>query len=327
MTELPVLHTSERSLSKRCPQAWWWKYVEHLQSTGAQADALWFGIGVHEALAVWYKKGKRRGVHPAKTFAEWAGEEVAYAKTWLDEEFEESKWEDATELGIGMLENYVDHYGKDPQWEVIAVEQPFAVTVKRGGEGVAVFRSRWDGVIRDLDDGQVYLLEHKTANQISTAYLELDDQAGAYWAVAGPVLRAKGILKPDEEIAGIQYNFLRKIMPDDRPQNEFGEYLNKNGDVSKNQGAPRFVRPEPLERSPRERAVQMGRLADEVAVMNAMKTGVIPVVKKTSRDCPRCEFYAMCIAHERGGSGYQSIRKALYTEVDPYEDDAKSAAW
>lgn len=330
MTNLPTVRTSERYAFRRCPRKWWWSYREGLTPKYAGADALWFGIGVHIALAEWYQKGKKRGPHPADTFAAWAGDEQRYiAAAYSDHERgddERAKYEDALELGPAMLEAYVDHYGKDSQWNIIATEQPFSVQVTRAGKPIAIFASTWDGVLRDEEDGQIYLLEHKTASAIRTAYLELDDQAGAYWAVAGPILRSRGILKADERIAGIYYNFLRKARPDDRPENALGQKLNQNGDVSKRQPPPAFVR-EVIERAPREQHTQMKRLADEITLMNGMRTGELPILKNTTKDCTFCEFFIPCRLHERGGNAYKEVLKADFIQRDPYEDNRKSAAW
>lgn len=364
--DLPVLRTSERAIFKRCPWRWWQEFRMGYRPRGIQADALWLGVGIHIALAAWYQPGKKRGRHPAETFAEWCGSEIAYAKTYLDETFDDAVWYDAKELGIAMLDGYVEHYGKDQQWHVIATEQPFAVKLFRLGEPVAIFKSRWDGVVRSLVDGRIYLVEHKTASQIMLPYLEMDDQGGSYWAVASQVLRAKGILKPKEDIAGIIYNFLRKAMPDERPQNGQGLYLNKptkehyvaaligvdgwtedrlrklkvddldsvaaanylvvEGDISKSQPPPRYVR-EIIERSRIEQRTQLDRIADEVTVMNAVRDGTIPLTKTPTKDCPRCPFWMPCQLHERGSlHAFQEVLQADYIQEDPYLDDQKSAA-
>jgi PD-(D/E)XK nuclease superfamily len=322
---LPILRTSERAAFKRCPRFWWWAYREGWTPKVKQADALWFGIGIHEALAQWYKKGTRRGPHPADTFAEWAGDEIAYAKTYLTESFDEPVWEDTRELGIAMLEEYEHHWGKDSQWDIIAIESSFRVKITSKGQPIAIFRSRWDGVLRDKGDSRIYLLEHKTANQVVTAYLELDDQAGAYWAVAGPILRARGVLKESEEIAGIVYNFLRKRMPDKRPRNAEGLYLNKNGSVSKQQPLPQFVR-EYVLRSPHEHATQMQRLADEVTIMSSIRAGELPVIKNPTKECIRCAFLTPCKLHERGGTAYKTVLKADFVQKNPYEDTRESSS-
>jgi hypothetical protein len=280
-----------------------------------QADALWFGIGVHEALAQWYLKGKRRGPHPADTWEQWCGEEINFARTYLDDTFDEPIWVDARELGIAMLEEYTNHYGRDTQWDIISIEQPFRVRITRDGEAIAYFASRWDGVLRNAEDGKIYLLENKTASQITLAYLELDDQAGSYWAVASQLLRAKGILKPTEHIEGIIYNFLRKTMPDERPQDD---------EVSKRQPPQPFVRTM-IERSEREQRTQLERIADEVTVMNAMRQGIIPITKTATKDCPRCPFWVPCTLHERGSDSYRTVLKNNYRQEDPYQDMRKAA--
>ena len=330
MIELPTVRTSERGAFRRCPQKWWWAYRLGLTPKHRGADALWFGIGVHEALAKWYGKGKKRGPHPADTFLDWIGDEeaqipAAYADHERAED-ERAKYEDARELGEAMLVSYVEEYGKDEQWNVIAIEQSFSVRVTRNGEPIANFASTFDGVVYDEEDGQFYLIEHKTASSINTAYLALDDQAGAYWAVAGPLLKARGIMKEDQRLAGIQYNFLRKTKGDDRPRNEGGAYLNKDGSVSKKQPPRRYVR-EVVERLPVEQRSQMSRLADEVRIMNGMRSGELPVTKSTTKDCTFCEFFIMCQLHERGGDSWKEVAKADFTRRNPYEDSRKSASW
>lgn len=324
MADLPILRTSERGAFKRCAFRWYLEFRMGYRQNSPQADALWFGVGIHESLAQWYQKGTKRGIHPADYFDSWAGVEIAFARTYLDDTFDEPVWVDARELGIAMLDEYVAYYGKDPQWDVISTEQQFKVRILQAGKPVAYFTSRWDGVVRDREDGLVYLLEHKTAAQIVTAYLELDDQGGSYWAVASQLLRNAGILKPNERIAGIIYNFLRKAFPDDRPQNEEGLRLNKDNSVSKRQPPQPFVRAM-VERSPKEQAHQLQRIADEVTVMNAVRNHTIPITKTPTKDCPRCPFWIPCNLHERGSDSYKTVLKTNFRQEDPYKDTRKSA--
>lgn len=322
---LPLVTTTSRSTFRRCPQKYIWRFEEGLTRNGESADALWFGTGIHIALAGWYMKGTRRGPHPADTFADWCDGEIREIRASREEWDDKAKYEDARELGIAMLENYVEEYGKDEDWYIIAIEQPFKIRVTSHRVPVALFMSAWDGVYRSRRNGRVYLIENKTASQVSTAYLELDDQAGVYWAVAGEWLRKKGILKPGEEIAGIMYNFLRKTRGDDRERNEGGAYLNKDGSVSKKQPSPAFVR-HLVERSPREQKTQLDRLANEVAVMNAVRAGDIPVTKNTTRDCTWCEFFDMCRLHERGSRAWRELARTQFTKEDPYARYRKSAS-
>lgn len=326
--KLPVITTSERTTFRRCPQKWWWRYRMGLVPRGETVDALWFGIGIHEALAQWYRKGRKRGILPAVFFAKWCGEEEREIRaSYSDREtewYDEPKFEDSRDLGVAMLEAYIARYGHDEDWDVIATERQFRVLVTWHGESIAEFWSTWDGVYRDLRDGRVKLMEHKTAAAVQTAYLELDDQGGSYWAVAGPVLRQEGTLKPGEQIKEISYNFLRKARPDPRPQDETGAYLNMDGTISKRQPPEAFVR-HPVERFPAEHQAQMERLAKEVAVMNAMRSGQLPVTKSTTRDCTFCEFFLMCQLHEKGGDSWMSLMQADFVQQDPYGRYTKSA--
>jgi PD-(D/E)XK nuclease superfamily len=327
---IPILRTSERSSFKRCWQQWFWAYRMGLTTRGESADALWFGIGVHEALAAWYLKGKKRGPHPADTFDAWCGDQIRHVRaafTDRDREwYDEPLFLDARELGVAMLEEYIKKYGRDEHLYILAIEQPFLVTIKDDGVPVVKFGSRFDGVARDESaDDAVVLLEHKTAAQIQLAYLEIDDQAGAYWAVATQVLRAQKLIGKDDSLSGILYNFLRKSMPDDRPKNELGESLNKNGTISKRQPTPAFVR-ELVERSPKEIAAQLQNIADEVSVMNRVRSGDLPILKSRTRDCTWCQFFAMCRLHDRGNSAWRELAKSEYTQRDPYVDQRKSAS-
>ena len=72
-----------------------------------------------------------------------------------------------------------------------------------------------------------FIVTHNTARQIKTTHLRLDDQAGAYWAIAEAILRSQGKLKKGERIKGILYNFLMKSPMDERPVNPDGLSCNK----------------------------------------------------------------------------------------------------
>ncbi len=220
------LRTSERGTFKRCPARWRWSYLENLVSI-RNKPALWFGSAVHEALALWYLEGTTRGPHPAETIAlvlEGMRKIVVY------DEDDEAKYVDACLLGEQMMNRYVDFYGTNSSWDVIATEQTFQVWIPHP-DGT---NPRWiryvgtaDGVFRDLETDEIFLMEHKTAAALKTDHLPLDDQAGSYWAVMNSKLRTMGVLRKGDSIAGIRYNFLRKALNDERPKNEEGLYTNK----------------------------------------------------------------------------------------------------
>lgn len=232
----PIIRTSERTAFKRCTWAWWQRYRMGLVPRGAIRDALWFGTGVHIALAGWYSgPGMKRGPHPAETFAAWADGEIRSIKTsntfgTAAEALIEDKLVPALELGTVLMQEYVKLYGRDDSWSVIQPEYSGQLDIADPYENnqiLAIYAFTYDGVYRDLSDGKIWLMEHKTARSISTEHLQLDDQGGAYYATAATNLRAAGLIRPKERLQGINYNFIRKSLPDQRPRNPEGYFTNK----------------------------------------------------------------------------------------------------
>lgn len=227
--EVPLLRTSERSSFKRCRWQWENGYVLCLKpATGA--PALRFGSLVHEALRVYYKKGTKRGPHPAITFATlYEAELEARGKMGFRED---DDWVDAATLGEGMLNAYVEHYGNDDRWSVLAVEHPFQVPVHhpRTGKLWFYYTGVIDLCVRDRETQFTGLVDHKTTSSDPTKFinqLNLDEQAGAYWRYGRQALYEAGLLRQDKELNGIIFNFLKKKLPDERPQNAEGQCLNK----------------------------------------------------------------------------------------------------
>lgn len=240
----------------------------------------------------------------------------------------EPEWIEAVALGEQMLLGYHEHWGGDPDWDVVNTEEAFQIQIPSpldNDDIVAIFCSTFDGVYWDRRLKQFRLMEHKTAAAVQTGYLDQDDQGGAYWAVADQVLHHKGILEAKQHISGIEYNFLRKAKPDDRPRNDDGMALNKDGSVSKNQPAPLFVR-KPVKRTPKQQRIQIGRIGSEVAAMNMFRSGALKLYKNPTRDCSwDCSFYEMCKLHD-SGADWKEFRAIAYNVQDPYADHRKSAS-
>lgn len=237
----PKIRASERVAFQRCPQAWWWRYRDGLVPKAAPADALWFGTGVHLAFAEWYcGPGKKRGPEPAETWSKYAkAMELAYVRTDDPDDETAAKYVDAHDLGVTMLEGYRAKYGRDSHMLVVKPERQFSLQIpwpdnaanfwspETLGEVMAELVGTYDLVWRHADTGLIWLEEHKTAKTISLGHLSLDNQAGTYWATAARDLQREGVLKGNEFLAGIEYNFLRKAVPDDRPTDAEGYATNK----------------------------------------------------------------------------------------------------
>ncbi len=318
-----ILRTSERRDFKRCVWRWHMGWRQGLRPF-RDSNPLWFGIGVHEALANWYLLGKKRGPHPAETWRKYIKEE-AKRLSYIDWGTEDEKRVNLLDLGEEMMVNYVDHYGRDLHTSTIAIEQPFEVSVFDPDDPdvlLAIFAGTFDGVYRDLNTGELWLWEHKTAAAIQTNHLPMDPQASGYWLVADTVLREKQLIGPEEFISGIMFNFLLKKPRDTRARDENGLCLNKDGSVSKNQPAPLFQRV-PVYRTPAERETQLQRIVDDLRVMRAFRgKDRLPLIKNQTKDCSwDCNFYKMCQLHEQGEDGdWQAFRDVSYSRRDPYAD-------
>lgn len=319
-----LLRTSERSVFKECRQRWAWAYLDGLRSTAPPGPALRFGSLYHEALAAYYRPGRRRGPLPATTFARLYQEQTSDF-TIRDQN---DQWVDALAMGVSMLEAYVERWEGEDIY-IVAPEMSFRVNLKDVGGAPFTYIGRFDALGYDLGEKEFFIFEHKTATAIATAHLALDEQAGSYWAFAPQWIRH--LLKTGKiprlphnmGLNYILYNISRKALPDARPRNDEGQYLNKNGSVSKVQPPPYFHR-EKVYRSSADRRVMIRRIRQEAWEMRMVREGKLPIYKNPSygypdRHCESCPFFAICELHETG-SDWRSVAEMSYVKADPYED-------
>jgi len=319
------IRTSERSTFMRCPQKWEWSYLQRLKPNYT-SPPLRFGSLVHDALAEYYRPNKtaaiKRGPHPAKTFDRLYVAQLEAGMSEFGMVDESEVWVDARGLGNAMLTNYIERYGKDQRYRIIAPELPFQIDIvdPETGEYLCTYVGTFDAVIEDLETAEIGLFEHKTAASISTGHLPLDEQASSYWAYAPDWLRSQGILRPDQDLDFILYNFLRKSEKDDRPENELGQKLNQNGSVSKKQPPPLFHR-ERVYRGTQDRISLMWRVIHQAREMEMYRDGRLTIYKRPMNGCVGmlgCEFRDMCEVHETG-SDWEAIRDSMFHEWEPYE--------
>jgi len=291
-----------------------------------------FGKFGHIALENWYIPGNVRGRHPAETWDEitsdyWDSVKNESAK-YVDDEIE-GTWEDARKLGHEMLMNYVDQYGHDDHWEVLWVEKPgaqlipnprAAVDARLKNQLIVNYCYTMDLIVRDhLHDGRIRYVDHKFVKSIVTEHLQLDDQNGGYLAIGTHELRRLGIIKPTEAVRDLVYNFVRKSLPPDKPRNQWGEYLNKDGSIMKRPPPPFFER-YTVSRTAAERNSQIKAIGNEALHMKAIRQGKLPLYKTPTRDCKwDCVFFNLCQVHESGGDA-EEVKEGLFRKEDPYAE-------
>ena len=312
MTTQKLVRTSERTSFNRCRWAWDLSFNKKLRQR-RDAPVLRFGTLCHEALAAYYKVGKKRGPHPAKTFLQVYERDVresgefAILAGWDDEgnpHWEDSDWVDAKELGVELMEQYVEFYGGDPEWEVLAVEVPFKVPVHnpRTGRFMFYYVGILDLVIRHMPTGRVWIWDHKTTKAIDLTALGLNEQAGSYWTFGVEWLVDQGLIdsKVFDDLSGLTFNFIRRARRDPRPHNELGQALNKDGSVSKRQPSKIFHR-EPTYRAEYDREQVRRRAMNDFREMEMVRNGDLATKKSPSAwHCKGCAWLDVCELHETG---------------------------
>ncbi len=215
-------HISPTSLASfsDCRLQWYWSGPMGYRRVERQM-AFDLGIGVHEALAEFYRAQMQgKTLDPVKYFTRWADFQIAHLPDEATDEDLTTLVEVRT-LGIAMLEGYVEEYQED-QFEILAVEEEVRRPLPETDWFIQV---RIDTLVRDYKKRRrVFVLEHKTFGTLNEGYLEKDNQfALEAWCAEKLV---------DEEVAGVIWNGLRKQIPSARTKNPMFErrhlYINEH---------------------------------------------------------------------------------------------------
>lgn len=320
-----LLRTSEAVSFKRCEQQWHWNFIDRIRPR-TDAPALRFGDLVHQALAIYYKPGRKRGRKPWLSFEKLYQDQLDAELTRLAIKVPEGSWFDAMELGTGMLRGYVERYkDRDEEYEVISSEQTFQWAMEVGGVGVCYVVGTFDGVWKRLTkDKGLWFKEFKTTGgAIQFDGLQMDEQAGRYWTFGPKWLRQEGILGPKQDLEGILYTVMRKALPNpDYTYNELGQKLNQDGSVSKSQPGKNFDSA-PIFRDRHDREVMEERVREEFVRIASHRQGIVKPIKNPGPlfmpNCRGCAFRDMCELHEAGGD-WEEMRRQTMERWDPYAD-------
>lgn len=193
MASAPIVSTySMWSLFRNCRKAVEWRYLDHLVPLQRDRN-LHFGSLIHECLQAW---------HQRRDLAEVLALIDRLCPHRLQDENQQRDWH----LATAMMRAYTVRYATD-DFEVIALEKNFEGPIVNPATGAASrsFRlaGKVDGIVRL--NSEYFILEHKTASQIDSDYLErlwTDFQITLY---AHYVEQTMGI-----PITGILYNVLVK---------------------------------------------------------------------------------------------------------------------
>lgn len=328
--DLPLIRHSERVDFKRCPKKWFWHWRMGLFPKSINFGALVLGTWTHAALAGWYGQPDRASLDLSVWFERHADADIKHAGDSLPEHVL-AQAEEARMLGVAMTTAYQSRYGADDDVNVMAVELPleFEITDEEG-KVIALHKLKPDMIYESSRDGNVWLMEHKTAKQIRLEHLPIDDQARPYAAMAETAMRRAGMLAKSQQFKGVMYNFLRKALPDERETNSKGQALNKNGTVSARQPTPVFVR-HPVVLSRKAKQIALMRLRIETRIVTQYAEAVRSkridpqfIPKTPHSSCPKlCQYFAMCVVEEQGGD-IKTMQETMYVRANPYTYDEET---
>jgi len=159
MSELMVTTYSMWKLFCNCRKAFEYRYIKKLVPKEID-DNLFFGSVIHECLEIWHRKRKLEKVikHLNQIYANRARDDHKL-----------SNWH----LATAMMSSYSEQYPIE-DFDVIALEKTFEGPIINPDTNAVsrsfVLAGKVDGLVQQ--DGQYFILEHKTASQIDAGYLE-----------------------------------------------------------------------------------------------------------------------------------------------------------
>lgn len=193
-----VLTYSALNTFRNCPRKYKLRYVDHLRRPESP-EALAFGSVIHNALERWYG----HDAHGAVT------RRLFEVLDYIDSQFPHRHGDDEQKqrwhLARAMFEGYAARYTSEP-FEIVEVEKEFTAEIRNPDTGrpsqTFVIAGKADGIVRL--DGELYLLEHKTASSISGDYLD------KLWTDTQIALYSHYLRELGYPIIGVLYNVLIK---------------------------------------------------------------------------------------------------------------------
>ncbi|QXJ40725.1 exonuclease [Curtobacterium phage Parvaparticeps] len=183
-----VVSYSELDTYRQCPLKHLLAYKHRFRKPPEAFSALSKGSLWHEVLEHHYEAIRRdqagRGGKPVPLRSE-----PKFLRELRAEILQELLTDDAGEqsetqaLIEWMYDGYVEQYGTDRDWEILAVEHAaqFLLPTQQYSPVPVEIKMKLDLVVKDRKTGKVWIIDHKSgANLPSQMDLEIDDQFGLY---------------------------------------------------------------------------------------------------------------------------------------------------
>jgi len=178
--ENKVVSYSELDTYRQCPLKHLWAYKERWKRPVAEGSALAKGSLWHLVLETHYLTLMDGGT---------LDQAIESVQPHLSDQASGLQTPDQ-ELIQWMYEGYIERYGDDKEWEILAVEYPFVINLADpdGNPSPYDIKGKIDLVVRNRLNGSIWVVDHKSGSQLpDTMDLEIDDQFGLYvWALNQP---------------------------------------------------------------------------------------------------------------------------------------------
>lgn len=180
---------------RNCPRKYHLRYLEQLQPR-EKAESLAFGTVVHSALELWYRStGDGNRLWKVLDHVD-----AQYPNRTSDPE-QKSAWQYTRALIAGYAARYPVE-----DFEVVEIEKVFTGEIRNPETGrpsqTFVMAGKVDGIVRL--DGELYLLEHKTAASLDGNYLD------KLWTDTQIALYSFYLRQLGYPVVGVIYNVLLK---------------------------------------------------------------------------------------------------------------------
>lgn len=190
--EKKITTYSSWSMFRNCRKMYQFKYIKHIKPVKKER-ALAFGSVIHQALYYWH--GNKNCLHVFN-----------YLNNEYSNRNNDPKQKKEWHLATAMLTGYAEKYAQEP-FEIKGRERPFKQPIINPATGRMSpkynIEGKVDGIIKQ--DGEYYLLEHKTTSQIDGNYLD------KLWTDFQITIYSKYIAQElNIPISGVLYNILCK---------------------------------------------------------------------------------------------------------------------
>ena len=190
-----ILTFSALNTFRGCPRKFKHRFLDFLQPRD-KAEALAFGSIIHGALELWYRLVD--DLHRLWTVLDFLDRQFPLR---AGDPVQKAGWQ----LARAMITGYAARYPRE-DFEIVAVELPFTGEIRNPDTGrlskTFSMAGKVDGIVKRSDG--LYLLEHKTASTIDSAYLD------RLWTDTQIALYAHQLRQLGYPIVGVIYNVLLK---------------------------------------------------------------------------------------------------------------------